>query len=283
MAGKKFYAVRVGRVPGIYDSWDKCSEQVSGYPGAKYQGFFHEDEAKAFLEGTDLGPMSASRDVSGSESSDPEAVRALEYLSEHGYIYGTAYDDVKAAVHGSRATAKDAIEMFVDGSYNQDTGDYGYGVYILMDGKAKVMYGKAPTEYGGRNVEGEVAAATVGLEVLRKMGVGRRPITVYHDYEGVGGWADGMWKCNKDYTLQYARGVRELRSLGMDIEFRHVTGHTGVEGNEFVDVLAKSACGVPMTRDEERRLGEVLAMDPDAEFDDGSPCMEVPDSPEYGE
>lgn len=31
----------------------------------------------------------------------------------------------------------------------------------------------------------------------------------------------------------------------MEIEFRHVADHTGVPGNERVDIIAKQACGVP--------------------------------------
>ena len=36
MAGK-FYAVRKGKVPGIYNSWDACKRMVDGYPGAIYK------------------------------------------------------------------------------------------------------------------------------------------------------------------------------------------------------------------------------------------------------
>ena len=34
MAGK-FYAVRVGRTPGIYLSWDECKKNVDGFSGIK--------------------------------------------------------------------------------------------------------------------------------------------------------------------------------------------------------------------------------------------------------
>lgn len=33
MAKKKFYAVKVGKVPGIYSTWNGCEEQVKGFPG----------------------------------------------------------------------------------------------------------------------------------------------------------------------------------------------------------------------------------------------------------
>lgn len=35
----KIYAVHVGSIPGVYDTWDECREQVIGYPGAVYQSF----------------------------------------------------------------------------------------------------------------------------------------------------------------------------------------------------------------------------------------------------
>ncbi len=48
MAGK-FYAVKKGRKPGIYMSWDACKAQVMGFPNARYKGFKTKAEAEAFL------------------------------------------------------------------------------------------------------------------------------------------------------------------------------------------------------------------------------------------
>ena len=33
---QKFYAVRAGRKPGIYMSWEACKTQVHGFAGAQY-------------------------------------------------------------------------------------------------------------------------------------------------------------------------------------------------------------------------------------------------------
>ena len=46
----KFYAVKEGKKPGIYMSWDECKEQVNGYSGAVYKSFSNEEEAKAFIK-----------------------------------------------------------------------------------------------------------------------------------------------------------------------------------------------------------------------------------------
>jgi ribonuclease HI len=39
MPKNKYYVVWSGKIPGIYDSWDKCKKQVEGIEGAKYKGF----------------------------------------------------------------------------------------------------------------------------------------------------------------------------------------------------------------------------------------------------
>ncbi|KAI2503138.1 Reverse transcriptase-like [Fragilaria crotonensis] len=52
MAKKKnqFYAVAVGRIPGIYTSWDDCKKQTEGFKAAKFKSFATNGEALAFVE-----------------------------------------------------------------------------------------------------------------------------------------------------------------------------------------------------------------------------------------
>lgn len=44
-AKKSCYAVLEGRQPGLYRTWDECKEQVDGYSGAEFMGFFTRQEA----------------------------------------------------------------------------------------------------------------------------------------------------------------------------------------------------------------------------------------------
>ncbi|MFV0394673.1 MAG: viroplasmin family protein [Coprobacillaceae bacterium] len=46
---KKYYAVKIGKKPGIYETWDQCKEQVSGFSGAQYKSFTSLQEAKEFI------------------------------------------------------------------------------------------------------------------------------------------------------------------------------------------------------------------------------------------
>lgn len=50
-AKEYYYAVRRGKSPGVYPTWDAAKEQVAGYPGAEYKKFTTRAEADAFLSG----------------------------------------------------------------------------------------------------------------------------------------------------------------------------------------------------------------------------------------
>nr|XP_032810450.1 ribonuclease H1-like isoform X3 [Petromyzon marinus] len=44
-----YYAVRIGRSPGLYATWDECRTQVEGFPGADFRKFLCEGTAHAYL------------------------------------------------------------------------------------------------------------------------------------------------------------------------------------------------------------------------------------------
>lgn len=44
-----YYAVKIGRNPGVYETWGECKKQVDKFPSAKYKKFNSKDEALAFI------------------------------------------------------------------------------------------------------------------------------------------------------------------------------------------------------------------------------------------
>ena len=46
----KYYAVKKGRKPGVYQSWAECKATVDGFPGAVYKSFKTREEAVAFAK-----------------------------------------------------------------------------------------------------------------------------------------------------------------------------------------------------------------------------------------
>lgn len=50
MAAKRYYAVKKGKITGVFENWDDCKASVEGYPGAEYKGFGSLAEAREYLE-----------------------------------------------------------------------------------------------------------------------------------------------------------------------------------------------------------------------------------------
>lgn len=49
MAKNKLYAVRIGRIPGIYTDWSQCESQIKGFSGAEYKSFTNIDDANEYM------------------------------------------------------------------------------------------------------------------------------------------------------------------------------------------------------------------------------------------
>lgn len=132
---------------------------------------------------------------------------------------------------------------YVDGSYNAATGAYGYGLYLEYEGMVYEKNGTGDNKEKAsmRNVAGEIDGAVQAVMLAKKLGA--KSLIIYYDYLGIEQWAVGGWKTNKEWTKEYAAYMQEA-SAGLSITFHKVKAHTGVEGNERVDVLAKKAVGI---------------------------------------
>lgn len=197
---KKYYAVRVGKTPGIYLTWDDCKAMVDGYPGAKYKSFGTIGEAEAFLEGIEF-------------------------------------------VHESKVAPVEGAYAFVDGSYNVATGTYGYGGFLIADGEKHILQGAGDEEEMAsmRNVAGEILGSMAAIEKALELGI--KELVIYYDYMGIEMWATGGWKRNKSGTIAYYEFMQRIKSQ-IAITFTKVKGHSGIEGNEEADRLAKEAVGI---------------------------------------
>lgn len=58
---KKYYAVKIGKSPGIYENWEQCKMQVHGFPGAIYKSFTDRKEAELFVSGVSRPVLEADQ------------------------------------------------------------------------------------------------------------------------------------------------------------------------------------------------------------------------------
>ena len=217
----KYYAVKKGKTPGIYMTWDACKAVVDGYPGAVYKSFKTKEEAESFI-GADVNmPHTPARMETAKSAASRRPAKDAQTIPE----------------------TTPAVYAFVDGSYNIATKVYGYGGYIVYDGKKEVLQGSGSEEEMAsmRNVAGEVLGSMAAMK--RAVELGLSELAIYYDYLGIEMWATGSWKRNKTGTIAYYDYVNSIRDR-IQLTFIKVKGHSGVAGNEEADKLAKQAVGI---------------------------------------
>ena len=136
-----FYAVRFGRIPGIYTCWNDCKKQVSGFKGAIYKKFSNKEMAVEFYK-------------------SPSKTYVVKNI--------TLKNQIDNKIKNKINKEPDTLYIFTDGSSVNNgarNAKSGYGIYIPEPSSMRIkISGKLPK--GKTNNYAELKAILEALKLL---------------------------------------------------------------------------------------------------------------------
>jgi ribonuclease HI len=222
---KNFYAVRNGKTPGIYRTWEECKQQVDGYAGAVFKGFATQQEAEDFMRGV------VARDPKKFEAQRSLSVSAQAMEANH---------------------PEGQVIIYTDGACTGNPGPGGYGVVLFRSGqRTELSAGFRRTT----NNRMEILGCIEGLKALETPS----DVALYSDSQYVVNAMKQSWAVNwrKRGWNRVQNGVLvpaanpDLWAQMLDlcekhrVDFRWVRGHDGNVENERCDELARVAAAGP--------------------------------------
>lgn len=227
-----YYAVRKGHQPGVYLTWEECEAQVKDFPGAAFKKFSTRTEAEAFAAG--------KLDVSSASAGKAQ-------------LTSTGHQPITSALQSTLAPDADAKEfdvVYCDGACkgNGQVGSIaGIGVWWGHN-DPKNLSERCPGDQ--TNNRAELIAIVRILETTPPL---KRKLLIKTDsqysIQCVTTWIY-KWMANGFRTaggqpvkncalIKYLSALLHARRVaGETVEFKHVRGHVGLEGNEAADRLA---------------------------------------------
>jgi ribonuclease HI len=209
MAGKKIYAVRVGRKPGIYRNWDDCLSQVEGYSGAAFKSFSAHADAEAYLNG------------------DAEPAKPM----------------------GPAPESSTEVVIYTDGACTGNPGPGGYGVVMIHGSNEKELSGGFRLTTNNRMEILACIAGLEALKrpcAVTIYSDSKYVVNAMNNLWAVK-WRSRGWKRKLENGEMKDALNADLWAQMLDlcdkhkVTFQWVRGHDGNEGNERCDRLARSA------------------------------------------
>lgn len=238
--GPAFYAVRVGRSPGIYSTWDECEAQIKSFPGARYKKFPTAQQAQEFITGISGGstviapPSAQTTTATGGSKSVPSTSNTPHVSSVPGEI--TVFSDGACKGNGKFGAVA------------------GVGVWWGHDDPRNLAE-RCP----GKQTNNRAELIAI-VRVLEQSQAETNPLRIKTDSkysincvtQWLQRWAVNDFKTSKGTSVENAVLIKYLARLlersdrlGRKISLEYVQGHVGIEGNEAADRQANIGATLP--------------------------------------
>lgn len=126
MTDRKYYAVRRGRRPGIYENWSDCRQQISSYSNAAFKSFKTLEAAREYLQAGEREELPIKEGlplayIDGSYSRTNSLYSWGGFIYDRGTVHilqGTGnaadylkYRNISGEVRGALAVIQKSIEL----------------------------------------------------------------------------------------------------------------------------------------------------------------------------
>ncbi|KAJ2768390.1 hypothetical protein IWQ56_002292 [Coemansia nantahalensis] len=235
-AAVSYYAVRVGRRPGVYRTWAECKAQTERFPGAVHKKFPRLADAQAFS-----GQPASS-------STEPYSVRRPESSVRRPESSGAGPERrAPLAPPPPAGETPDDTVVYTDGASSrngQHGARAGVGVYFgCGDARNVAERLEGPRQ---TNQRAELTAIVRALQIADP--AKRLHICTDSVYsikcltEWFPKWERQGWRNSAGAPVENKDLVQDaldlIRGRAGRTRFTHVRGHSGVPGNEAADRLA---------------------------------------------
>lgn len=205
----KFYAVRLGRVPGIYRSWAECESNTKGFSGAIFKSFSNRTDAEDFINCNGI-KNTITKDMEGkkvwTDGSFKDGRAGYAVISEESQIN---YGPVEPATNNrAELTAiLKALEIYSERPLIIHS-DSRYSIQTLTEWLPnwKRRYGSDPTQW--RTASGDLVSNT---DLLIKIAPLLKNVKLIHVRAHQGNhfnemadrWANAGRMCSKDVMFSH--------------------------------------------------------------------------------
>ena len=250
-----FYAVAIGKKPGIYDNWGQCAQQVLNYRGAMFKKFRTKSDAEKFIQNNNEN-IKIEYYLTGQPRAreEPPISKNLAYVEADES--SSSDDEISKIIDKIyRPSFKTSYFVYTDGACpnnGYEGAEAGVGIYFSQDdtrNRAIKLDGKKT------NNVAELSAIILLYDIIRTDLVNELNVVVVTDSEYaikcVTTYGCKLWQERWKRNIPNKKLVKKAFNLYREhdnVRFMHVAAHTKNTdihsiGNREADRLANLAIG----------------------------------------